>query len=698
MEYTENPAYRGTTIMNYGRKKVYFALITLLVIITLFPVRFCLAGTEVNSGEGVNSPAVLPSEWTQDWSSPGCKLRPMQIVHGLAPQQASPVGLAIFKDLGLGGIVCNVSFDHYMQSEDHWSTLAQAVKSCSQLGLRVWIYDEDGYPSGSAGGLVLKENPDCEALSLTYDPNRQEPFALRRAYEHTHASNNFAAARRYPNLIDDKAVKSFIDITHQAYRHRLSEYFGNTIEAFFTDEPSLIAVNIGALPESVRKNVRIVDPLDETLAPLACVPWVPDLPQLYQQRYGEDINASRRSLFLGDKQEDRQVRRQFWALISDLVSQRYFGRLQEWAQMNNVASSGHTLWEEMPLHHVPLYGNALKALQRMDIPGLDMLSSDPQAVIYTGWMTAILPASAALFNGSRKVMTEVSDFSQTMNNGNAVSLEHMQATAAWQAALGVTEFTLYYDYRRRSAEDYRSYCDYVGRLNAVLRDAKPTCRVLLYYPIYDLWSEYLPIPGKLTVESQSDRAQMLVSSFMELGQQMVRRQVNFALADHELLSQADVQGSQLEIRGHRFGAIVLPAGAMLPKTAMEKIEQFQSNGGIVIRPAAQETDIDFEKLSGLYADGSLSTPNERIILGRFQRDSREILILVNVSSEPYHGDISCRKSAAWLAADPGTGQIDKVTADATGKVIISLKPRSAIFLIGAPLTEIIVTASCVHRL
>ena len=664
--------------MKYGSKKVYFALTTLLVVIALLPVRVCLAGTEIDSGESVNSSAAMPSEWMQAWSDPGSKLRPMQIVHGWASQE----GLAILKNLGLGGIVCNVNSDHYMQSEEHWNNLIQTVKTCSQLGLRVWIYDEDGYPSGSAGGLVLKENPDHEALSLTYNPAQQEPFALRPAYEHTHASNNYGAARRYPNLIDDEAVKSFVDITHQAYRQRLSEYFGNTIEAFFTDEPSLIAVNIGALPESVRKSVRVVDPLDETLAPLASVPWVRDLPQLYEQRYGEDINASRRSLFQGDKEQDRKVRRQFWALISDLLAERYFGRLQEWATEHKIASSGHSLWEEMPLHHVPLYGNALKALLRMDIPGLDMLSSDPQAVIYTGWMTAILPASAALFNGGRKVMTEVSDFSQIMGNGKAVSLEHMQATAAWQAALGVTEFTLYYDYRKRSAEDYRSYCEYVGRLNAVLRDARPTCRVLLYYPIYDLWSEYLPIPGKLTVESQSARAQMLVSSFMELGQQMVRRQVAFALADHELLSRADVRGSQLNVRGHQFGALVLPAGAMLPKTAIEKIEQFRSNGGVVIQPAKQGAGIDLEKLSGLYTGGLLSTPNDRIVLGRFQRDGRKILALVNVSSEPYYGDIVCRNSAAWLAADPDTGIIKAATTDA-GKVKISLKPRSAILLIEA---------------
>jgi len=32
--------------MKYGRKKVYFALITLLVAIVLLPIRFCVAGTD----------------------------------------------------------------------------------------------------------------------------------------------------------------------------------------------------------------------------------------------------------------------------------------------------------------------------------------------------------------------------------------------------------------------------------------------------------------------------------------------------------------------------------------------------------------------------------------------------------------------------------------------------------------------------
>ena len=180
-----------------------------------------------------------------------------------------------------------------------------------------------------------------------------------------------------------------------------------------------------------------------------------------------------RACFAGTSPEDRRVRRQFWSLVADLVADRYFGALERWCEGHRVASSGHSLWEEAVLHHVPLEGNGLKVLGRMHIPGLDMLNSDPEAVIHSGWLTAALPASAARLGGRRRVMTEVSDFSQKMGGQGPVGLAEMQATAAWQAAWDVTDFTLYYGMGDRSADDYRAYCDFVGRLNAVLKEATP---------------------------------------------------------------------------------------------------------------------------------------------------------------------------------------------------------------------------------
>ncbi len=639
-----------------------------------------------------------PPAWMEAWKQPPPADRPLQIIHGIdprgrivegvdqmvpgrQPEAVAKAGMQFYRDRGLGGVVCNVAFRDYLRSEENWKTLVGGVEACRQLGMVVWIYDEEGYPSGAAGGLVLKENPAFEAQALAFDASRPDPFVLRPAYEHTHASNNFHAARRYVNLIDDRAVRSFIAKTHGAYSDRLKPYFGATVQAMFTDEPSLVAVNLGQLPESVRKKVRVVDPPDPGVRALPSVPWTYDLPERYRERFGEDLLAQRRSLFGGDSAADRKVRRQFWALIADLVAERYFGAIQTWCAGHKVASSGHTLWEEALMHHPALEGNGLKALCLMDIPGLDVLSSDPEAVIHSGWMTAALPASAAVLTGRRRVMTEVSDFVEKMGGRGPASLAEMQATAAWQAAWGVTEFTLYYGIADRPAGEYRAYCDFVGRLNAILKPARPDPQVLLYYPVYDLWAEYLPVAGPLQLGSQSPRAQRIVRSFDQLGQTLQRSQVPFALIDHERLAAAKVASDgSLAIGEHRFRAILLPADVELPPAAARTVDQWREKGGRVLaeRPAVRLSGPAI--IEAVKPPYRLSPQSPYVAAGHFLRDGRRVILLANVGREAYQGHLQVGTAADWLILDPATGAVAPAKAGG-GRLGLSLAPRQAIVLV-----------------
>lgn len=660
------------------------------------------AGISVAADSPDRSPGArtVPADWLSAWRQPPPADRPMQIVHEIHLHKGMPEGLEqmvpggdakrvnaewmkFYKDRGLGGVVCNVSFRNYLDSEEDWKNLVACVDAMAKLGMVVWIYDEKGYPSGAAGGHVLRENRGLEALELAKDADRSDPFLIRGAYEFTHASNNYHAARRYINLLDQRATETFIAKTHEAYFQRLKPHFGHTVQAMFTDEPSLIALSLGQLPEKVRGKVPVVDPLDPAARPLPAVPWVGDLPQRYRERFGEDLLPGRASLFAGQAPEDRKTRRQFWSLVADLVADRYFGALQRWCGRHGIASSGHSLWEESLLHHVPLEGNGLKVLGRMDIPGLDLLTSNPDAVLGSGWMTAGMPTSAAVLHGRRRVMTEVSDFSENMSGRGPAALADMQATAAWQAAWGVTEFTLYYRLAERSADQYRAYCEYVGRLNAILKPARLESKVLLYYPIHDLWAEYLPVAEPLRLHSQSARAQRIVSSFMRLGQSLQRSQIPLILIDHESLAAAATSPEgKLTIAGHAFDAIVVPEDVELESKAAVVVERFRKQGGRVLAgPWAPQGTLGSSLIKHLQPPERITPACPAIALGRFSRDGRPILLAVNVGRTAYEGELTVGTPGAWQVLDPASGAIQPAQSNGAGRLRLSLAPRQAVLLV-----------------
>lgn len=59
--------------------------------------------------------------------------------------------LQFLKDFGYGGIVTNVQEGpNYLNDKEELQLMTEKAKICKELGLRMWIYDEDKYPSGAA--------------------------------------------------------------------------------------------------------------------------------------------------------------------------------------------------------------------------------------------------------------------------------------------------------------------------------------------------------------------------------------------------------------------------------------------------------------------------------------------------------------------------------------------------------------------
>ncbi|MDO4558237.1 MAG: hypothetical protein Q4C47_04665 [Planctomycetia bacterium] len=675
-------------------------------------------GTEAADGTvgSASAESRLPTTWRTAWENPPVSCRPLQIIHGgnftAGTEPEAPVDgirptvrafIERYHTLGLGGVVLNTPFgDQYLRNEEAWNRVRDAVESCRRLGLIVWIYDEDGYPSGGAGTLVYETDPAYESQELIFDRDTtsESPFRVRSSYEFTHATNNFFANRRYANLLDDRACRTFVQLTHEAYLARLGEYFEDgTIEAFFTDEPSMMAIDLGQLPEKIRQQVRKVHPYDETKRQYPAVPWVTDMAEQYESRYGEPLDdEAKRSLFEGDAPRDRMIRQRYWELCAQLLSERYFGRIGAFCRNHNVESSGHCLWEEHPLYHPALSGNLLTLLRQFSLPGLDELSSRPMVAMWGGWSAAGFPGSAAALNGTRRVMSEMSDHSEKMADPpQPASLEWMKASAAWQMALGVTDFTLYYSPADRTADEYRSYCTYVGRINAILRDATPVYETLLYYPIEDIAAEYRPVATKPEYGNQSPAMRNLVVSYMRLGERLTRSQTPFCIVDRTTLTTGRVEQGRWKVGVNGQIAakyLVIPAGVTLTESVQEMVDSFVSDGGVVLRDEteapemvldqSEEDGVTIAHLARTTSPTPLDPPSHEIVHGRFVRDGRTIHCWVNVGDQEYEGTASVgvdsETSGDRLQLDPETGVVERLTV-ANGKLPVRLESHRCVIQI-----------------
>ena len=67
-----------------------------------------------------------------------------------------------FKEAGIGGVFVHPRpglITEYL-SEEWFELFDYTVQKGKELGMNVWIYDENSYPSGFAGGHVPAEMPE----------------------------------------------------------------------------------------------------------------------------------------------------------------------------------------------------------------------------------------------------------------------------------------------------------------------------------------------------------------------------------------------------------------------------------------------------------------------------------------------------------------------------------------------------------
>ncbi len=182
------------------------------------------------------------------------------------------------KDHGMGGFFMHSreGLETEYMGKEWMECIKETAKAAEQAGMSAWIYDEDRWPSGAAGGLVpAKGGDDFRAKGLTIEVQNTEfasddrVVALFRAniqdmsliscekiaIESSVELNDnevFLSFRRevsgpsewfnddaYADNLNPDAVKAFIQTRYDVYKNEVGEYFGKSIPGVFTDEPNI---------------------------------------------------------------------------------------------------------------------------------------------------------------------------------------------------------------------------------------------------------------------------------------------------------------------------------------------------------------------------------------------------------------------------------------------------------------------------
>ena len=237
---------------------------------------------------------------------------------------------------------------------DEWFHLWKiALDEAEKLDVNVWIYDENSYPSGFAGGFVPEALPDSRGRALRFeevaqldrideniwyifDPdNKNITAAAKQEGKLTALDNNrryligrihysrqdgWFGGKWYPDLLKKGVTEKFIEITHEAYKEHIGEHFGKRVPGIFTDEPKPPGGVLGTW-----------------------VHWNEEIPELFEKKFGYSLIENLPSLHrqVGDW---KKVRHNFHALILELFVERWARPNFEWCEENNLEWTGH-YWE-----------------------------------------------------------------------------------------------------------------------------------------------------------------------------------------------------------------------------------------------------------------------------------------------------------------------------------------------------------------
>ncbi len=579
---------------------------------------------------------------------------------------------------------------------DGWFRLWDvALKEAEKLDMNVWIYDENSYPSGFAGGLVPEAMPESRGQGIVLREHDKPPTWSDEILAVYQLSNNnyedvskkirlqekmpegkylsvvaqqaptggWFGGKYYVDLLKPGVTEKFLEITMGAYQREIGDHFGKRVPGVFTDEPHL--------------------------SPAGGLHWTTDLPEEFQKRWGYDLKDHLPSLFrpVGDW---KRIRHNYYQVLLEMFIDRWAKPCYEYCQKHNLEFTGH-YWEHgwpgashggdnmamYAWHHRP----AIDTLMNQYNEGTNAQFGNVRAVKEL--------SSVANQLGRKRTLCEAYGV-----GGWDLRFEDMKRIGDWLYVLGVNTMDEHLSYitirgaRKRDHprsfsyhepwwDAYHIMAEYFSRLSVALSHGREVNEILVIEPTTAAWM----------YQGQGQQLRKIGDGFQQLVTSLSKAQAEYDIGCEDIISKhGKVEGGRLLIGQRQYHTVVIsPLTETLNSKTMELLENFLQNNGTVLccgQPPERvdgklskhgeklsrsgnwnriETEELIGKLESSHKDGFKinRTESDKGILFHQRRhfEDGQLLFLVNTSIESSTSGTIESASRSIEQWDPETGNV-----------------------------------------
>ena len=473
--------------------------------------------------------------------------------------------------------------------EKWFSCVKACAKKAKELGMEAWAYDENGWPSGIAGGEMLYDKRnwrhllayefgarDFSAL-VSYDISGEKLVRLSGDTPCETCLNLYDnVSERAVDCLNGEVMDRFLQCTHERYLAEFGENFADYIKGFFTDEPTC-----GNFPQKIYS--------------------------YFEENYGEDVLDGLGNLFV-DKKGFRAFRYKYYTACQKLFASNYVKKIYDWCEKHGIIFTGHYV-EEAGLYQqmlgccgtMPLYAH-------MHMPGIDWLCRRFINMIPIKQLVSVCAqlekknvlTEAFAMTGWDVTPTElkaIGDFQYMF--GINVTSQHLlpYSEAGWRKNDHPVHFSPIVPWMNEGMKEINSH---FNRLGEWVANTKERVRVAVLHPLKSAYGCY----------KKTDCGELygLDARFREYSELLADRAIAYHYVDETVLEEHGYTDGQTLVCGAcKYDFVIIPpALSTLSKYTEMCLRAYVKNGGKLLIAREKPRYLEGEEFDFSYLESNVT--------------------------------------------------------------------------------------------